>query len=294
MNSPETAIRGALAFLFILVVSPGPASAATTISAVNSFSYGANIGWLDWRGDANLGAVVGSYVCHGYIYSGTIGWINLGGDSPANRIQYQNNSATDFGVNLDDSGNLRGYAYAVNIGWINFENLGAPRIDLQTGRFSGSCYSANCGWISLSNAFAHVQTDVILPGADADGDGLADAWELLHFGTLAHGAGSDADGDGASDLQEYSAGTNPNDPNSLLVITAYTNAPQGTSASLTWQSVLSRHYFIEQNLDLGAPLWFDSGLGLIPPDGGTTTRLVGDTAAPRRFLRVRAVTPLSP
>lgn len=167
---------------------------------------------------------------------------------------------------------------------------GAPGINA-VNKFS---YSANCGWISLSNAFAYVQTDVILPGADADGDGLADAWELLNFGTLANGAGGDADGDGASNLQEYLAGTNPNDANNLLVITAYATAAEGRSASLTWQTAPTRNYFIDQNLDLDTPLWFDSGLGLIPPDGATTTRLVGDTSAPMRFLRVRAVKPLSP
>src|SRR6476661_8052620 len=131
-----------------------PALAATTIDAANKYAYGANLGWVDWRGDTNNGAVIGEYVCSGYIYSANVGWINLGSGAPANQIQYQNNSAADFGVNTDPFGNLRGYAYGANIGWINFENTGAPKVDLFTGKFSGYIYSANCGWISLSNAFA--------------------------------------------------------------------------------------------------------------------------------------------
>src|SRR5437899_599745 len=126
--------------------------AATTINATNKFAYGANIGWMDWRGDTNNGAVIGEYVCSGYIYAANVGWINLGSGSPFNGIQYQNLSAVDFGVNQDGLGNLRGYAYGANIGWINFENNGAPKVNLKTGNLTGYVWSANCGWISLSNA----------------------------------------------------------------------------------------------------------------------------------------------
>ena len=211
------------------------------------------------------------------------------------RLALGNNAATDYGVNHDGLGNLRGYAYGANIGWINFENLGAPKVDLFTGKLSGSAYSANCGWISLSNAFAHVQTDTIAPGIDTDGDGIADAWELTYTNSLAgFGPGTDSDGDGASDKSEYLAGTHPKDANSALKITDYITTPTGSSATLTWSSVLTRQYRIQRALDLNAPVWFDSGLGLIAPDGATTARLVTDTNALSRFYRVQAIKPLSP
>src|SRR5262245_14960355 len=95
-------------------------SAATTINATNQYAYGANIGWMDWRGDVANGAVIGEYVCSGFIYAANVGWINLGDGTPANGIRYQNNSASDFGVNHDGSGNLRGYAWGANIGWLTF------------------------------------------------------------------------------------------------------------------------------------------------------------------------------
>src|SRR5690242_14587491 len=69
----------------------------TTINATNKFSYGANFGWIDWRGDTNNGGVIGQYVCSGYIYSANVGWIHLGNNAPTNGIQYQNLSATDYG-----------------------------------------------------------------------------------------------------------------------------------------------------------------------------------------------------
>ena len=84
--------------------------AATTIDPANQYAYGANLGWLDWRGDTNNGAVIGGYVCAGYIYSANAGWIHLGSNAPANGIRYQNDSGTDYGVNHDGFGNLRGYA----------------------------------------------------------------------------------------------------------------------------------------------------------------------------------------
>ncbi len=45
--------------------------------------------------------------------------------------------------------------------------------------------------------------------ADTDGDGMDDAWELEHFGTLDRDGSGDFDGDGVSDLQEYLDGTDP-------------------------------------------------------------------------------------
>jgi hypothetical protein len=282
--------------LFALLLVAGSlicSAAATSIDATNRYAYGANLGWMDWTGDTANGAVTGDYVCSGFIYAANVGWLALGSGSPTNGIRYQNLDGSDFGVNHDGLGNLRGYAWGANIGWVNFENTGAPRVDLKTGDLSGCIYSANCGWISLSNASAYVQTDSMWPGLLAT-NGLPIAWLLTCFGTTNVDANADPDGDGMSNMQEYLAGTNPNDTNSSLRITAYTTAPGGTSNALTWTSVLTRFYRVQESLDLTAPNWYDSGLGLISPDGAFTTRNTADTNAPIRFYRVRAMRPLSP
>lgn len=275
-----------------LLVSLAPSRAAATIDAANKFAYGANIGWMDWSGDTANGAVVNDYVCSGYIYAANLGWINLGSGAPANNIQYQNLSGSDFGVNNDGMGNLRGYAYGANIGWINFENTGAPKVNLKTGEFSGNIWSANCGWISLSNAVAFVQTDHILPGT-LDVNGLPIAWELLNFGVTGINPNADSDHDGISNMQEYLAATNPNDANDFLRITSASFNPDGTAAQLSWSSELTRCYYIQKTPNLNSPAtWTDSGLGIIAPDGASTTRSLIDLSAPMRFYRVQAVRPL--
>jgi len=272
----------------------GSARASTTIDPVNRYAYGANLGWMNWYADGVNGAVVTDYVLSGFIYAANVGWINLGSGSPVNGIRYQNLAANDFGVNNDGLGNLRGYAWSANVGWISFESTGAPRINIYNGQFSGSMWSANCGWISLSNAVAFVQTDHILPGP-LDVNGLPIPWELANFGMTGVNPNADPDHDGQSNLQEYLAGTNPNNGSDYLHITSQAFGPEGTTATITWASVLTRCYYIKETTSLDpVAIWSDSGLGIIVPAGSSTVKSFVDLggSAPIRFYRVEAVRPL--
>jgi len=168
---PPLSYRAALALASILL-GPDSLYGGTTIDSANKSAYGANIGWTDWSGglgETASGAVIGAYVCYGYIYSANVGWINLGSGLPANRIRYQNNGTNDFGVNQDGLGNLRGYAYGANIGWVNFginyPGNGQPAVDLETGQFSGYAWIANGGWINLNSGYG-VQVDSLYDGND--------------------------------------------------------------------------------------------------------------------------------
>ena len=287
-------ITFALTLLFTL--HSQRASAATTINSTDKFAYGANIGWINWQGDTANGAVIGEYVCSGYIYSANVGWINLGNGAPTNGVQYQNISASDFGVNHDGAGNLRGFAYGANIGWINFENNGNAKVNLKTGGLSGSIYSANCGWISLSNAFAFVKTDSIREGLDTDVDGMADAWEHINFGNLTNAAASsDFDGDGSSDVSEYGADTGPKDADDYLRILSYgvvfNNSTGFDTDTLDWSSRPTRKYRIHfrNALDAASPF---VNLGLaIDASAGTNTiqSFTLKSPSPNRFFRVEAI-----
>ena len=146
----------------------------------------------------------------------------MGDGAAANRIQYSNTSAGDFGVNtiadpdVPSALLLRGYAYGANVGWITFANTGNPRVVLSNGRLRGYAYGANIGWINLDDLNVYVQTNTIDPGADTDSDGLTDAWELIHFDTLARNGRGDPDNDGEDNLSEFRAGTNPRNAASVF------------------------------------------------------------------------------
>ncbi len=77
-------------------------------------------------------------------------------------------------------------------------------VPVPAGASSGSVLVVVNGLSSNAATFT-----VEAPPADIDGDGLADAWELLYFGNLNQGASDDPDGDGLNNLQEYQQGRNP-------------------------------------------------------------------------------------
>jgi hypothetical protein len=198
-------------------------------------------------------------------------------------------------VNLSASGELTGYAYAANVGWILFEQTrGQPKLDFLSGKFTGYAYSANLGWIVLDTTASDLVTTT-LGSQDVDGDGIGDAYEMAHCGTLTlMNATTDSDGDGTSDASEYAANTNPTDPADFLRITAHQYNPGFTTAMLTFTSRPSRLYTIEHDADLAAP-WTPSGLGTIVPDAGATTyRSFAAPGGPHRFFRVVAHKPLQP
>jgi Bacterial TSP3 repeat len=286
--------------ILLLCLLTVTAQAATTINTNNAYAYGANIGWANAFADGTNGAVIGQFYCTGYIYSANIGWISLGNtNGPSNGYAYSNITSNDWGVNnVGGSGQLAGMAYGANIGWITFEQtFGMPQVNLLNGNLTGYAYSANVGWISLSNSFAVLQTDSISPGPlDGNGSGLPIAWEKEFFGTTNINANADPDGDGMSNLQEYLAGTNPTDPNSRLRITAISGNTVGSTATLTWTSVPSRLYYVNERTNLTTGAWATNlTLGVVSPDvGSTTTRSLTDSAVTKRFFRVQAVVPLSP
>jgi hypothetical protein len=286
----------------VMALTAATAYGQTTINSANAFAYGANVGWTNWRPSGADGVSVGEFICSGYIWAANVGWISMGNGAPANRIQYANNSATDYGVNytLDPAqpgfALLRGYAYGANIGWINFETTGNPRISLLTGRLSGYAYSANCGWIRLDAVTGRVQTDSVAMGLDTNGNGIADAWEYLYYGALLGPGGQNADplGTGRTNLEHYLDGTNPTQADSILRITDFATSGSGTNSLLTWTSNTGRLYTIETTPHLLEPWTVDPTFGEVfaPDAGGRTTRQIAGSPSPQRLFRIRAVRPL--
>jgi hypothetical protein len=270
------------------------ALAGTTIDASRYAAYGANVGWLNARGDVEHGAVIGQSFCTGSLWSANCGWIGLG-MGPTNGWRYGNAAGADWGVNHDGEGRLSGYAYGANIGWITFEQTrGCPRVDLRSGVLSGFAWGANVGWISLSNASAYVQTTALSTGPDADADGIPDAWERQRAGGLTELSGGhhDADGDGVSDADEYAADTSPLSAAERFHI--YSFAAGGGAVEVSWFCRPTRLYRVVSSGGLGGGAWQQEGALIGPPSTTVTSVALPAGSATSCFYRVQARLPLTP
>jgi len=144
-----------------------------------------------------------------------------------------------------------------------------------------NAFSAATEWLSFpQNTFnglgAHAM-NCPAPSPDSDGDGIEDAWELLHFGSLTNlGAGLDWDADGFLDIEEFWAGTNPTNFASRLQLVETATQPSGSGVVIRWQSASNRVYSVSRSTNLVsgfAPL--ATGLPAVPPENVWT-----DTAPP--------------
>jgi hypothetical protein len=130
-------------------------------------------------------------------------------------------------------------------------------------------------------------TDLVM--VDTDADGLPNWWED-QFGlgkTNAADATLDLDGDGASNLNEFLAGTKPNDAASVFRITAL--QPEGGDLRVTWTTVGGRSYVVQTNGELVQPFADLSAPLTMPGTGESVTNFVhpsGATNGPR-YYRVR-------
>jgi hypothetical protein len=107
--------------------------------------------------------------------------------------------------------------------------------------------SDTAGHIANGNVFT------VESSADADGDGLPDAWEIRYFGTTAAQPHDDPDGDGLDNLEEFRAGTNPTEAASVLHVQSV--QVRGADAVIQFASVSGKAYRLERTQDISQPEW---------------------------------------
>ena len=124
-----------------------------------------------------------------------------------------------------------------------------------------------------------------LGGVDSEPDGMDDDWEVAFFNNLSHDGTADSDGDGATDLQEFLAGTDPTNANSVFRVLTIAPA-SGGARTLLWSGNATRSYRAEFKDDLATATW--TALTGTISWNGTTASLPDPTAgsATNRYYRV--------
>ena len=112
------------------------------------------------------------------------------------------------------------------------------------------------------------------PLPDLDQDGLADAWEAAHFGTLSRDGLGDMDSDSTTDLTEYRLGLDPKLPTQAFRAVA---SASGAGLTLTWPSKPGLVFRIRRTSALAPPDWVE--IGNLTSGAGTTSSFT-DVDAP--------------
>ena len=121
--------------------------------------------------------------------------------------------------------------------------------------------------------------------ADADADGIPDAWETAHgLNPAVNDAALDADGDGSTNLAEYRAGTDPQNPQSRFQVKTFA-IPANSRATIAWDGVAGKIYRLSTSADLATWTPLD-GSTVLASATGVQSITLDTTGSAQLFVRV--------
>jgi len=273
---------------FVLLLSCGTMphhaiSSSIGIDPTNRFAWGENVGWINAA--PNGGGVtvhfdgISGYLS-GFAWGENIGWVKMGDD---NGGPYQNDSATNWGVNVETGGGLSGFAWSENAGWISFSSsVHQVVIDFADGRFDGYAWGEGIGWIRFNGPASNYNVRTLAFDTQTMG---TPNWWLNNEGV----SEMDDEGDFVPAWQEYVADTDPANAESFLYIAAISNKPQPSAA---FPSSATRYYTLQRQDNAPSGTWADVA-GQIGIQGSSGTMSLPDAAGSTAALyRVKVtVTP---
>ena len=162
-------------------------------------------------------------------------------------------------------------------------------VDVSSAVFQSFSSGLGFGHVSQSqDVFA-----ALLPpaaNADSDGDGIPDWWMVQYFGHLTGQAfdqslpQGDPNGTGMTTLEDFIAGSNPDDPKSVFQASVAPPPSPGGSVTLGWSAVAGRTYTVQYKDNLDDPVW--QTLGGTPTINGNQGQFTVPTDQTSRYYRI--------
>jgi hypothetical protein len=202
-------------------------------------------------------------------------------------VQFIADGNTDAGANhlgfsLRKTGEALGIFTATGV-LLDGLSFGAQQPGVSEGRFPDGAAARRFFTVAPSPG----RSNVADPGeSDRDGDGMDDAWELSHFGTLGRDGTGDFDLDLMSDREEFVAGTHPGVAADRL---GFLSVSGGGPTILQFRGVRGRSYTVRFRDSLVAGAWVRLMDVELRPADGVVTVVDPDSAGGQRFYQL--VTP---